>query len=46
MAQASQISFEYKTDGVSGKGILKVIMDDYVPKSMMNRPKAGFTLPI
>ncbi len=45
-AYVAQIPLEYKTDGVSGKKILKDIVHDYVPKKLMDRPKAGFTLPI
>lgn len=45
-AYAAQIPLEYKTDGLSGKKILKDIVHDYVPKAMMDRPKAGFSLPI
>lgn len=45
-AYAAQIPLEHKTDGISGKKILKDIVHDYVPTSMMDRPKAGFSLPI
>lgn len=45
-AYAAQIPLEYKTDGITGKKILKDIVHDYVPKAMMDRPKAGFSLPI
>lgn len=45
-AYAAQIPSEFKTDGQSGKKILKEIVHDFVPKEMMDRPKAGFTLPI
>ncbi len=45
-AYSAQIPVEYKTDGMSGKKILKDIVHDYVPKAMMDRPKAGFSLPI
>lgn len=45
-AYAAQIPLEYKIDGVSGKKILKDIVHDYVPKTIMDRPKAGFSLPI
>ena len=40
------LPFEYKYDGLTTKRILKDIVHDYVPKEMMNRPKAGFSLPI
>lgn len=42
----AQIPIEFKTDGVSGKKILKDIVHDFVPKEMMDRPKSGFSLPI
>lgn len=45
-AYAAQIPIEYKTDGVSGKKILKDIVHDYLPQKMMDRAKAGFSLPI
>ncbi|WP_158860032.1 asparagine synthase (glutamine-hydrolyzing) [Lunatibacter salilacus] len=45
-AYAAQIPLEFKTDGNSGKKILKDIVHDYIPKEMMDRPKAGFSLPI
>ncbi|WP_445718786.1 asparagine synthase (glutamine-hydrolyzing) [Flavobacterium sp.] len=43
---AAQLPLEYKWDGITGKKILKDIVHDYVPKSMMDRPKTGFSLPI
>jgi asparagine synthase (glutamine-hydrolysing) len=43
---AAQLPFSYKFDGVTTKRILKNIVHRYVPENMMNRPKAGFTLPI
>ena len=43
---AAQLPFEYKfKDGVS-KRILKDIVYEYVPKSLMDRPKSGFSMPI
>lgn len=45
-AYAAQIPLEFKTDGKSGKKILKDIVHDFVPKELMDRPKAGFSLPI
>ena len=42
----AQLPFSYKFDGKSGKKILKDIVHSYIPKSMMDRPKAGFSLPI
>ena len=43
---AAQLPLEYKWDGTTSKKILKDIVHDYVPKSMMDRPKTGFSLPI
>ena len=45
-AYAAQIPLEFKTDSKSGKKILKDIVHDFVPKELMDRPKAGFSLPI
>lgn len=36
----------YKYDGITGKKLLKDIVYEYVPKTMMQRPKTGFSLPI
>ncbi len=43
---AAQLPMEYKYDKTSGKKILKDIVHEYIPKPMMDRPKAGFSLPI
>lgn len=44
---AARLPFEYKYDGGSnGKRILKDIVHQYIPKSMMDRPKSGFSMPI
>lgn len=44
---AAQLPFEYKLNNLNnGKRILKEIVHEYVPKEMLNRPKAGFSLPI
>lgn len=43
---AARLPLEYKWDGKTGKKILKDIVHDYLPKSMMDRPKTGFSLPI
>jgi len=43
---AAQLPLEYKYDGIETKRILKDIVHDYIPKHMMDRPKAGFSLPI
>lgn len=42
----AQLPIEYKFDGISTKRILKDIVHDYIPKSYLNRPKSGFSLPI
>lgn len=42
----AQLPLSYKTNGVDGKKILKDIVHSYVPKTMMERPKSGFSLPI
>jgi asparagine synthase (glutamine-hydrolysing) len=39
------IAYKYNQDG-KGKRILKDIVHEYVPKEMMERPKAGFSVPI
>lgn len=43
---AAQLPFNYKlgADGI-GKQILRSIVHDYVPQVLMNRPKAGFSIP-
>jgi asparagine synthase (glutamine-hydrolysing) len=43
---AAQLPLEFKYDGITTKRILKDITHEYIPKSMMDRPKAGFSLPI
>ena len=35
-----------KINGLNGKLILKEILYKYVPKSMVERPKSGFGIPI
>lgn len=42
----SSLPYEYKYDGVTGKRILRDIVHRYLPREMMDRPKAGFSLPI
>lgn len=42
---AAQLPSEYKF-GKSQKMILKDIVHKYIPKQLMDRPKAGFTIPI
>jgi asparagine synthase (glutamine-hydrolysing) len=41
-----QLPIEYKFNNNGGKRILKDIVHDYVPKELVDRPKAGFSLPI
>jgi asparagine synthase (glutamine-hydrolysing) len=43
---AAQLPLDYKYDGITTKRILKDITHEYIPKEMMDRPKAGFSLPI
>jgi asparagine synthase (glutamine-hydrolysing) len=43
---AAQLPLSYKFDGNNGKRILKDIVHDYIPVSLMDRPKTGFSLPI
>jgi len=42
----AQLPREYKYDLKSTKKILKDIVHEYIPKSMMDRPKTGFSIPI
>ncbi|MFN3952778.1 MAG: asparagine synthase (glutamine-hydrolyzing) [Thermaurantimonas sp.] len=42
----ARLPLSFKFDGKTQKKILKDIVHEYVPKSMMDRPKAGFSLPI
>jgi asparagine synthase (glutamine-hydrolysing) len=42
----AQLPLKYKFDGITGKLILKEIVHEYIPKSMMDRPKTGFSIPI
>lgn len=43
---AAQLPIEYKINQFTGKKILKDIVHKYVDKSIMDRPKMGFDLPI
>ncbi|WP_339816143.1 asparagine synthase (glutamine-hydrolyzing) [uncultured Imperialibacter sp.] len=43
---AASLPLGYKFDGAISKRILKEIVHKHVPFSMMDRPKAGFSLPI
>ena len=42
----AQLPFEFKFAKNINKKILKDIVHDYVPYSLMNRPKSGFSFPI
>ncbi|MFK8009452.1 MAG: asparagine synthase (glutamine-hydrolyzing) [Saprospiraceae bacterium] len=43
---AAQLPMEYKMNPRTGKRILKDIVHKYIDKSIMDRPKMGFDLPI
>lgn len=43
---AYQLPEHLVRDGVVGKVLLRRILDDYVPRQMMERPKAGFGVPL
>ena len=40
------LPYSYKYDEKVSKRILRDIVHQYLPKEIMDRPKAGFTLPI
>lgn len=42
----AMLPYEYKVRGEIGKRILKDIVHEYVPAEMLNRPKAGFSVPV
>jgi asparagine synthase (glutamine-hydrolysing) len=42
----AQLPYTYKNDGTTMKRILKDILFQYIPKELLNRPKAGFDPPI
>ncbi len=42
----AQLPLNFKYNGKTGKVILKDIVHDYIPKQMMDREKAGFSVPI
>ncbi len=43
---AAQLPLRFKYGGNTQKRILKDIVHEYIPQDLMNRPKAGFSLPI
>ncbi len=43
---AAKLPLSFKLDGGVSKRILRDVVHRYVPASMMDRPKAGFSLPI
>ena len=43
---ASQMSSEIKLDGKTNKVILRRLLARYVPSSLTNRPKSGFSVPL
>ncbi len=43
---AARLPLAFKLEGGVSKRILRDVVHRYVPASMMNRPKAGFSLPI
>ncbi|HHV25550.1 MAG: asparagine synthase (glutamine-hydrolyzing) [Prolixibacteraceae bacterium] len=43
---AARLPLEYKYNELGGKRILKDIVHDNIPRELVDRPKAGFSLPI
>ena len=43
---AWKLPLSMKTDGVTGKTILRNILYQYVPEQLVNRPKQGFAMPL
>jgi asparagine synthase (glutamine-hydrolysing) len=43
---AWRIPIEMKIRGGRGKWLLRRVLDKYIPHSLMNRPKAGFAVPV
>jgi asparagine synthase (glutamine-hydrolysing) len=43
---AAQLPYEFKTSNGISKLILKEVVHQYVPKEMLDRPKAGFSIPL
>jgi asparagine synthase (glutamine-hydrolysing) len=42
----ARLPFSYKYDGIKTKRLLKDIVHEYIPQTMIDRPKTGFSLPI
>ena len=42
----ARLPYAYKNGSLGGKHILKDIVHDYLPQSMMDRPKKGFRIPL
>lgn len=43
---ATSLPYRFKNDGSTSKKILKDIAHSYIPKELLERPKAGFDLPL
>jgi asparagine synthase (glutamine-hydrolysing) len=43
---AAQIPVGFKIDGGEGKQILRALLYRYVPRALVDRPKAGFAVPV
>ncbi|MCE5168920.1 asparagine synthase (glutamine-hydrolyzing) [Paenibacillus profundus] len=43
---AWQLPVNYKIKGGQGKWLLRQVLNQYVPETIMNRPKMGFSVPI
>ena len=46
ISYAWRLPFDYKYKNGSGKYILKEIAHNYIPKSLLDRPKKGFDIPL
>lgn len=43
---AASVPLEMNITGTQGKGLLRDVLDQYVPRTLMERPKMGFGVPI